>query len=106
MVTACLHVNALSRSSHDDARFHRRSLLQCFVNRRLKLHFLAATPTAVGRNHDLATRIVDPIDESSARETTEDHRMGGANACTREHRDGQLWNQRHVERDAIAFANP
>ena len=48
-------------------------------------------------------RVVDAIDERGAREAAEDNRMGRADARACQHRDRQFRNQRHVQRDTIAF---
>ena len=60
-------------------------------------------PSAVTTS--LQLRVVDAIDKRGAGESAKDHGVGRANARAGEHRDRQLRNQRHVERDAIAFFN-
>ena len=53
-----------------------------------------------------ALRVVDAVDDRFGREAAEDHRVRGADSRACEHRDRQLGNHRHVDRDAIASANP
>src|SRR2546425_6719796 len=103
MVTARFHENTLAGPTDDYAGFYRRSRFQGFVNRSFEFNFIAAAPTAIGRYHSFATRIVNAIDERSARESAEDYRVGGADTRTGEHGDGQLGNEWHIESDAITF---
>src|SRR6266851_4649904 len=105
MVAAGLHVNGLAGAAHDDAALNRRSLFQRIIDSGFKFHFLTAPPAAICSYYKFATGVVDAIDQGGARETTEDDRVGCANARARQHRDSQLRNQRHVKSDAIALFN-
>ena len=65
----------------------------------------SAAPSAVGGDERDAAGVVDAIDDRLGREAAEDHRVRRADARAGEHRNGQFRNHRHVDRDAIAFAD-
>ena len=76
---------------------------QRLVRHLLERDDLAAAPAAVRGDEEFALRIVDAIAKRFGAEAAEHHRMDGANARAREHRDGQLGYERQIQRDAIAF---
>ena len=76
-----------------------------FVDCGFEFHFAAAPPAAIGGHDQFATRVVDAIDQRRAGEAAEDDRVRRADARARQHRNRELRNQRHVERDAIAALN-
>ena len=71
----------------------------------LELNFIATTPTAISSYYKLAACVVDSIDDGRAGEAAKDYGVRCANARAGEHGDRQFWNQRHVQRNAIAFLN-
>ena len=72
------------------------------VDRRLERRGLAAAPAAVGGDDELGLRVVDPAAQRLGREAAEDHRVRRADPGAGQHRDRQLGDHRHVDRDAIA----
>ena len=80
------------------------------VGERLVCHLLqrddlTATIAAVGSDQEAAFRVVDSIAQRLGAEPAEDHVVHRADARAGEHRDGELGDERQVDRDAIAFAD-
>ena len=80
----------------------RRGLGDRLVDRRLERRRLAAPPAAVGGDDELGLGVVDPPGERLGREAAEDHRVRRADPGAGEHRDRQLRDHRHVDRDPVA----
>ena len=100
-------VNGLAGSAlHDDDVLDRRRVLQGLVGDSLELHDVAAAIAAVGRDEQARLLIVDAIAQRFGAEAAEDDAVHGADARAGEHRDGQLRDERQVDRDAIALADP
>ena len=83
-----------------------RRRLERGVDRRLELRRLAAPPAAVGGDDDLRLGVVDPAGERLRGEAAEDDRVRRADPGAGEHRDRQLGDHRHVDRDAVAGRDP
>jgi hypothetical protein len=60
---------------------------------------------AIGGDQQTARRVVDAIAQRLGAEAAEHDAVHGADPRAGEHRDGELGNERQVDRDAIAFAN-
>ena len=86
----------------DDDVLDRRRAFERFVRHLLQRHDLAAPPAAVRGHEQRRLRVVDAIAQRLGAEAAEDHRMHGADARAREHRDRQLRDERQVERHAVA----
>ena len=89
---------------HDDDVLDRRRVRERLVGHLLERHDLAAAIAAVGGDEQRGLRVVDAIAQRLGAEAAEDDAVDRADARAREHRDRELGNQRHVERDAIALA--
>ena len=63
---------------------------------------LAAPVAAVGGDQDLRPAVVDPAGQGFGREDPEDDRVGRPDPRAGQHRDRQLRDHRHVDRDAVA----
>ena len=87
---------------HDDDVLNRRRVAQRLVGHLLERHDLAAAVAAVGGHEQHALRVVDAVAQRFRAEAAEDHAVDRADARAGEHRDGELGNERQVERDAIA----
>ena len=96
-----VHARALP---HDDEYvFNGRTFGERFVDIALERdHLTAAIPT-VGSDEHFASAIVDAVAQRFRGEATKHHRMHGANARAREHREHRFRNHRQVNRHAIAF---
>ena len=63
---------------------------------------LAAPVAAVGGDQDLRPAVVDPARQGLRREAAEDDRVGRPDPGAGQHRDRQLRDHRHVDRDPVA----
>ena len=68
----------------------------------LEPDLLAAPVAAVGGDQDLGPAVVDPAGQRLGREATEDDRVRRPDPGAGEHRDRQLGDHRHVDRDPVA----
>ena len=66
----------------------------------------AAAEPAVGGDHGLAFRVVDPVHQGRGREAAEDDGMHRADAGAGQHGDGQLGDHGQVEGHGIALPHP
>ena len=66
-------------------------------------HYRAPSIPTIGGNQQLALRVIDTIAKRIRTESTEHDAVWCADARTREHRDRQFGNERHVNGDAITF---
>ena len=98
-----VHRDVGEAALHDDDVFDARCLLERFVGDLLERDDRAAPIAAVGGDEHRCGRVVDAIAQRLGAESAEHHGMDGADARARQHRDRQLGNERHVERDAIAL---
>ncbi len=107
MIAALAHVDrdVGIAAPHDDDVFDARGFLQRVVGHLLERNDSAAPVAAVGGDEQLCLRVVDPIAQRLGREAAEHDRVHRADAGAREHRDGELGDERHVERHAIALAD-
>ena len=106
VVAALLDVHREARrliALDDDDVADRRRVLQRLVGHLLERHQLAASIAAVGRDQHRALRVVDAIAQRLGAEPAEHDAVHGAEAGAGQHGDGQLGDQRQVERDAIAL---
>ena len=106
VVAALLHVHREARRRSrctTTTCADRRRVLQRLVGHLLERHELAAAIAAVGGDQHRALRVVDAVAQRLGAEAAEDHGVHGADAGAGQHRDGQLGDQRHVERDAVAL---
>ena len=99
-----LHVDAQigGAAADDDDAGDRRGRRQRLVGHLLERHDIAATVAAVGGDQHLALRVVDAIAQRIGAEPAEHHVVHRADAGAGQHGDGQLGNQRHVDRHAVA----
>jgi hypothetical protein len=67
-----------------------------------QLHDLARAVTAVGGDQHARPGVGDAVAQRQRRESAEDHRMHGADARARMHRDDRLGHERQVDDDPIA----
>ena len=65
---------------------------------------LSAPMAAIGGDQQAARRVVDPIAQRLGAEAAEHDAVHGADPRAGEHGDGQLGNERQIDRHAIAFA--
>ncbi len=79
--------------------------LQRFVHIDLEPGCRAAAIPSIGCDHRLGLGIVDAIGKRSRRESTEHHRVGGAQARAGQHRHGKLRDHGHVDGDAVAASD-
>ena len=96
------HPDLAAGAANDDDLLHAGRLGKALVDRDLERDFLAAPPTAISCDHDLRLSIVVAVGHRICREPAEDDGVRRPNAGTGEHRDRQLGDHRHVERDAVA----
>ncbi len=95
----------VAEASNDENVVHRRGRQQRLVDRRLQEGGLPAPPAAIRGDDELRLRVVDPARQGFGREAAEDDGVRRADAGTREHRDRELRDHRHVDRDAVALAD-
>ena len=88
---------------HDHHVLDRRALLERAVGVALQGDDLPAAVAAVGRDEELALRVVDPVPQRLGAEAAEDHRVHRADPGAREHRDHRLGDHREVDRHAVAL---
>ena len=63
------------------------------------------SPCTILGNDALAGRIVETFTKAVGTESSKDHRVGGTDAGTGEHGDGDFGNHAHVNGDGIPFAD-
>ena len=99
------HRAGTARAFEHDHRLDRLAAAQRnpFINRRLERQLLAAATLLVGGNHGNGTGIVDAVTHRLCRETTEHHRVNGADTSTGLHGDDPLDTHGHVDDDAITL---
>ena len=68
----------------------------------LQADLLAAPVATIGGDQDLRAAVVDPARQGLRREAPEDDRVGRPDPCAGQHRDRQLRDHRHVDRDPVA----
>jgi hypothetical protein len=105
-VSSGLHVDARTRPGDDDDRLDGRALVKGVVSLGFEGHDATAADSFVGRDEKLGTAILDPVAERRGGEATEDDRVDRADARAGEHGDDELGDHRHIDRDAIALADP
>ena len=86
----------------DDRRLDGRRVGERLVGMVLEPDLLAAPVAAVGGDQDLGAAVVDPPRQRLGREPAEDDRVGRPDPGAGEHRDRQLRDHRHVDRDPVA----
>ena len=96
------HVDVVAEALDDDHCLDRRRGRQRLVGMVLEPDLLAAPIAAVGGEQDLRPAVVDPARQRLGREPAEDDRVGRADPGAGEHRDRQLGDHRHVDRDPVA----
>lgn len=67
------------------------------------LSFSCATVATIGGHHHFARGIVDAACQCLRRESRKYHRVNRTYTRTRQHRNRQIGNHRHVEAHAVAF---
>ena len=75
------------------------------VQQMLVGHDLAAAHAGLGRYDHLGSGVIDARGQRTGGETAEHHRVDGADARTRQHRESGLGNHRHVDQHAVAAAH-
>jgi hypothetical protein len=83
----------------------RRASRQRGVRVRLQRHLDAATVPAVLRDQGLGAGVVDAVPQRLGREPAEHHGVRRADPGAREHRDRQLGDHAHVDRNTVALAH-
>ncbi len=101
MVAAFFHVNRFVHAIEHDAMLYGCRFSQCFIDSLFEWQGFAAPPTGIRRDLELGLRIVIAVGDGFRRETGEDHGMNRANSCASEHRDDELRDHRHVNRNDI-----
>ena len=86
----------------DDRRLDRRRVGERLVGVLLEPDRLAAPIAAVGGDQDLGPAVVDPARQRLRREAAEHDRVRRPDPGAGEHRDRQLGDHRHVDRDPVA----
>ncbi len=76
-----------------------------FVDERFVKNDLPHAAAAVGGDHELRPRVVDPRGEARRRESAEHHRMDRADPRAREDNERRLGDHGHVDDDAVALAH-
>src|SRR5581483_1029351 len=89
---------------HDDTLYARASARQGLIGGCLELDDIAATPAAIGGDHELRAGILDSVLEGERREAAEHDRMDRTDAVAGMHRHDRLRNEGHVDDDPIATA--
>ena len=95
------HITPRTANHHD--MLDARGAVARRVAVRLEGDPAAASDSLVGRDQDLAGRIVDSVTEGLGRKPAEHHRVDRPDPCAREHRDDRLRDHGHVDADAIAL---
>ena len=86
---------------HDDV-LHRGTIGQRFIYRRLQRHLLAATQAGIAGEHYRGLQVLNASFQSFRGESTEYNRVDNAQPRAGKHRDRQLRNHGHVNRDSVA----
>jgi len=102
-VATVLHRDVVLRAPQHEAALDRRRLVHRDVGALLQRHHVAATPRTVGRDEELRLGVVDAVAQRVGREPAEHHRVRGADARARQHRDGQLRDHAQVDVDPVAL---
>lgn len=92
----------LAGALHDEHVLDLRALGDGLVNGGLEGAGLAAAVAAVGGDDQLGVGVLDAGGHGIGGEAAEDHRVRGADAGAREHRDDGLGDHRQVDRDPVA----
>ena len=104
-VAALFHVDFDVRALENDHPFHRRPAAQRVIHILFEWNDSAAAITRVRRNQRDRPAIVDTIADRIRAETAENDRMHRADTRTGQHGNGDFGGRRHVNDDAIAFAD-
>src|ERR1700674_4540370 len=88
---------------HDEALVHGGRLVEGRVGVGLQGHLVAAPPSFVLRDHDLALHVVQAPGQHLGAEAADDDGEWRADPGAGEHRDGELGNHAHVDADVRAF---
>ena len=99
----CTGIGRIAALDDDDVLDRRRSL-ERLVGNLLERHDLAAAIAAIGGDEQLGLLVVDAVAQRLGAEAAEDDAVDGADPGAGEHRNRELGDERHVERDAIALA--
>ena len=102
-VATGLHLAVRLGAPEDEDVLDARRLSERLVGDVLQRDDRAAAPRAVGGDEDARLGVVDPILERLRGESSEHHRVRGADARAREHRGDGLGDHPHVDRDSIAL---
>ena len=82
------------------------ALCHRLVHRRLERQHLTPAEAAVGGDHRFGVAVDDALGEGLGAEAAENHRVGGADAGTGQHRHRRLRDHRQVDGNAVTFADP
>ncbi len=102
-VTARLHVHVLTGALDHDHGLHGWRALKRLVHDVLQRHDVAAQPRAVGGDGDRTLAVLDPPVQRLDRKAAVNHGVHRADLGAGQHRDHDLRDAAHVDRDAIAF---
>ena len=104
-IATVLHRHVVSRALHDEAGTDTRRGRHRVVGGALQGHRRAPPPRLVLGDQHLAAHVVRAIGERVRREAAENDRVRRAEPRAREHRDRQLGDHPHVDRDLRPLAD-
>ena len=104
-IAALLDVNVVAGPPENDDTLDRGATAQRVVHIFFQRHDGAAAIPAICRDDRDRAAVGDPIADALGAESAEDHGVDRADPRAGEHGDGSLRNRRHVNDDAISFAD-
>src|SRR5690606_18718720 len=104
-IAAALPADLASGPFHRDHTVNARAGAQRLVDVLLERNDLAAAHALVGGDHHLALGVLNAVAQRLGGESTEHHRVHGADPGTCEHGEGRLGNHRHVQTDPVTLAD-
>ena len=100
------HVDVVLGAPHHEHALDGGALCHRLVHRRLERQHLTPAEAAVGGDHRFGVAVDDALGEGLGAEAAENHRVGGADAGTGQHRHRRLRDHRQVDGNAVTFADP
>jgi hypothetical protein len=102
-IPASFHFHSRVAPIQNDALFDCGGFRESSIDIHLQGNNFSSPPAAIGRDDDLAFRIVVTIRDSIGRETTKHHRVRSSNPRAGKHRNRRFGNHWHVDCDSIAL---